>query len=1015
MGNFFSSFTDRYKLFAYVFLVSVGGLLISLFGKGIEATLAISAGIGLILFIAKPIWYSDKYGETTVRLVSLGVAGSAVAAFVGWPALLETYLKPVLKEYYPNVATQSLDSMAIAVFIFLAVVIYIVNNFRRDQTGMGVHPTPIDRDVPEPSFKDRLKAVCGALTDDLRGIDQKTNWSARLFTPLDAEVEVNTPNGKERRVTDLLKAIKRSKNRLFLVLGTPGSGKSVALRKLCQDLAEEVDKTGKIPIYINLREWHVERKWTEDNPPTLEELHQFVFNNVKSRDIVTSKFFDKYFERLYETGRLYFVFDSFDEIPAVLDEKENSELIHQLSEVIFKFLKGARQAEAQGILASRLFRKPTREFQTEVTLEIRPFTEQKIISTFENYGIFTKEIIKTLFKDRQELVPIARNPFSAVLIAEYIEHNENKLPPNQSEMYADYFSRTLDNCTMRMEKKNLNKESLINYTIEIASTMFKEYGLEAPVSQLINKLPNIPVEDVIDILKFARLGRLGSGDDNFFSFSHRRFVEYFSVQKIIKEDQAIDLYAIPTDSQWRDALVLYCEVASVEKATVIANFCWNVIDSIKNPQDIRVIHSMRFLRDAFKGRLECIQGFNDELAQYIYDAIRPENNVISVKIALETVSLLSTDHIDECVIDALSINNPILEESSINACRNLPEITPNLNKKIKDYLSKLTLYDIFLTRHSLLFTFSLSEAFKGIKNRIRYSLFVIYSLLFFLVVFLFFSPFIVIGAFLLSAMFMVIVFLLRIIFSSFREKKMLYEISFLSFLFLLLFLSVKINTPYVFPIVTKSNICETEKCYKINDIGFIKEIISGFSSSEVKLQEKSKLSMLLTIKDKDLHFSVFLFLMIVLMAIFRYYGNTLNIRQFIWFGIVFLALIFILNNMELISKYELFISAMLFLAVVYMFFRSILMVFKVFKSEFIYYNEIKKIDYGMLKSRENIYFCMKNTKIIRTKKRIVEYLELHVKNVSGEWPDPSILSSYHTDDVHIRLARLEEKWLGLDR
>ncbi|WP_372447661.1 hypothetical protein [Thiothrix fructosivorans] len=45
----------------------------------------------------------------------------------------------------------------------------------------------------------------------------------------------------------------------------------------------------------------------------------------------------------------------------------------------------------------------------------------------------------------------------------------------------------------------------------------------------------------------------------------------------------------------------------------------------------------------------------------------------------------------------------------------------------------------------------------------------------------------------------------------------------------------------------------------------------------------------------------------------------------------------------------------------------------------------------------------------------VKYMEINVKNVSGSWPDPSILSSYHTDDVHIRLARLEEKWLGLDR
>ena len=649
MGKFFSNFNDRYKLFAFVFLVAVGGLLITQFGKGTEATIAMSVGIGLVLFIAKPVWFSDRYGETTVRLLSLGVAISAVMAFIGWPALLEAYIKPFLQARYPSVEIPDNDWMALPVFIFLAFAIYVVNNFRRDQTGMGVHATPIDRDVPEPAFKDRMKAVCGALTDDLRGIDTKTNWSARYFTPLDAEVEVNTPNGKERRVTDLLNAIKKSRNRLFLVLGSPGAGKSVALRKLCQDLAGEVDKTGKIPVYINLREWHVEQKWSEESPPTVEQLYEFVFSNVKGRDIVTSKFFERYFDRLYETGRLYFVLDSFDEIPAVLDEKENSELIHQLSEVIFKFLKGARQAEAQGILASRIFRKPTHEFQTEVTLEIRPFTEQKIVSTFENYGIFSKDLIKKLFKDRPELVPIARNPFSAVLIAEYVENNNNQLPPNQSEMYADYFSRTLDSASERIHKKGLTKQQVIECTTEIASLMFDKYGLEAPVNEVAEQLSEFPFEDVIDILKFARLGRLGSGDENLFSFSHRRFVEYFSVRKIINENKVLDLDAIPTDSQWRDALVLYCDVASTEQASSIANFCWSVISSIKNTQDFRVIHSLRFLRDAFISRPECINGFKYDLSRYILNGISSQNSMLSTKIILEVVPLVDSRVVDECI------------------------------------------------------------------------------------------------------------------------------------------------------------------------------------------------------------------------------------------------------------------------------------------------------------------------------------------------------------------------------
>lgn len=103
----------------------------------------------------------------------------------------------------------------------------------------------------------------------------------------------------------LLKADAIAKTAYFLVLGSPGAGKSVVLRKLCQDLEQEVPRTGKIPVYINLREWHVAEKWSETNPPTVQQLRDFILENLKSRDIVTSKFFHEYFDRMYETGRLF--------------------------------------------------------------------------------------------------------------------------------------------------------------------------------------------------------------------------------------------------------------------------------------------------------------------------------------------------------------------------------------------------------------------------------------------------------------------------------------------------------------------------------------------------------------------------------------------------------------------------------------------------------------------------------------------------------------------------------------
>ena len=96
----------------------------------------------------------------------------------------------------------------------------------------------------------------------------------------------------------------------------------------------------------------------------------------------------------------------------------------------------------------------------------------------------------------------------------------------------------------------------------------------------------------LDILKFARLGRVGSGDENQFSFVHRRFCEYFAVKKRMNDDVKIKYDSIPEDSQWRDALVLYCEVAHRGHAQEIAEYCWKTIRIINNPKDSRTIHCL---------------------------------------------------------------------------------------------------------------------------------------------------------------------------------------------------------------------------------------------------------------------------------------------------------------------------------------------------------------------------------------------------------------------------------------
>ncbi|MFN7118202.1 MAG: hypothetical protein ACK4TA_15485 [Saprospiraceae bacterium] len=214
--------------------------------KASIATTFVAVYLIIIIFISRTIWLPEGQGKFRVRLATAGIATLTIVAYTGWQTVIQD-----LMSQYLNIPNLGEAVHPLIIFSFSALVILVINYFNRDNTGMGIHPESLDKDIPERDFNERLESVCKSLVDDLRSIDIKTNWSVHNFVPLEAEVEVQTDSGSKKKVTDLLKAIKSSKDRVFLVLGDPGSGKSVALRKLCQDLAKEVKKTKKIPIYIN--------------------------------------------------------------------------------------------------------------------------------------------------------------------------------------------------------------------------------------------------------------------------------------------------------------------------------------------------------------------------------------------------------------------------------------------------------------------------------------------------------------------------------------------------------------------------------------------------------------------------------------------------------------------------------------------------------------------------------------------------------------------------------------------
>jgi hypothetical protein len=591
---------------------------------------------------------------------------------------------------------------------------------------MGRHPDRADREFPERDFEIKRRSFCNVLRTHLIDLNQRLNWSDAHFVPLDAEVEVHLGARTTKRHSNLLRAIRSDRtSQAFLVLGDPGSGKSVALRKLAVELLDEAEQTGRVPIYVNLKEWTTSREWTKDNPPLPEDLYSFIYDYLVSHlDLFAREFLHVYYRRLFEHGRFFLLLDSFDEIPAVLDAEESSWIIERLSGMISATLSG----DTRGVVASRQFRRPRLATYSNTVFTIRPFSDLQISDMLRKSFLFREGMLQALFRDRPEFVSIVRNPLAAELLRVYLNEHEGFLPDNQLELYRSYLETRLRGSAGDIDRLGLSMSEIDRVGQEIAWLMFQTLGvgLEVPVAQLIKDLPGVHVGEIIRILADARLARLGSLGNQSFSFVHRRFFEYFLARYFIANPELVDVGDIMRDSRARDALVLYCEVAKEPEAIAVAGACWTQIRvamltegdrvSLYGPDYLKAIHCLRFLSDAFRSRQACLGAFRDELAAYADLAIRKGKNLLEMKHALEATGLLKPEDVEHCVANALSLGAEWISETALRACRHLPRLGRHVAGGLGVYLSSVSSFELFRKRNELLFALNLSEAFAELRR-----------------------------------------------------------------------------------------------------------------------------------------------------------------------------------------------------------------------------------------------------------------------------------------------------------
>jgi NACHT domain len=725
IDRFFSNLTGSQRLLAFIFVVAVVTTLVAFLAGGWTTGVPIGILVLAILWLTRPLWKPSGHGNARIRLTSLTVISGVALAVAGKTPEAKPVLTTLLTRFglehsaaQQVVASDRLLSTLVLTFVLLGV--FIVNYFTRDDSAMQEHPKPLDQDFPEQTYRQQLKRFSEILTTRLTTLDEETKWDDYFFAPLDAEVEVISGRRSVKKIVDLMRALKADRaSRVILVLGDPGAGKSIALRKLAKELMKEVDRTGRVPVYVNLKEWDSENQWTEKAPPTIQEFRRSILGTLRGQSSFADLFLEQFFDRMLDRGRFFFIFDSFDEIPGVLDVSEASWLILHLSQLITEFFVG--QDSGRGIVASRFYRRPKFNPAESSTFEIRPFSDLRIHEALLRSSKLRKDTVEKLFTTRTELIPIARNPFSAALIRIYAENHGGDLPANQLEMYESYVRFRLDSSSEQVQKFGLTIDYLMAGATDIAWCMFEaaEIGLEASVPRLAELLPSTRLQDITAVLRYSGLARISATAEARFSFTHRRLNEYFVACKFLKDPARIALQAIPTDSRYRDALALYCEVGDLPHVKRIARFCWEEISNVgpgtATSQHLRAIHCLRFLRDAFHTRPACLEFIHD-LAEYISERIQPGGDLLAAKIALEATGLLPEYETESILVRSFNMRSSWISETALHACRHLKQIGEDLEQKLFTYLSSIPIREYLNRDREITFSLSLSDGFRRLRK-----------------------------------------------------------------------------------------------------------------------------------------------------------------------------------------------------------------------------------------------------------------------------------------------------------
>lgn len=448
---------------------------------------------------------------------------------------------------------------------------------------------------------------CTVLAADLNYIAKAESWNDQYFTDLEAEVEteggyyassVHKLIGRRshglRKERSLIRAIATSTERAIQLVGEPGAGKSVALRHLASQLAAKgIRSKGKhaiVPLYVNMREM-------ESSTPehvNADSIRDFILDNIRRGDSDTSAFVRENWDEYRDKGVWFFLFDSFDEIPAVLHAEKGSAAAAAYSMGIRQFIEG--MGACKGVLASREFKGP--EALPWKKFRILPLHSDKQHELIRNAFLNPDQERVALHHLAQPGGTLGTTPLFLTLLCKYVK-SENRAPINDYDLLSLHIDRLARRDPHYLERKyGLTPDNLLAGAERLAQLFAEEATLGlAPTSEQIEKMApasGIPAGEVSQLLSALVDCKIGRSDvpnaahgDRRFAFSHRRYQEALFVRFLVSNPGHLSAMELLTDPRWREYAVTLLQTEPTATIEAILGSASEILSNAAMDQKIQ--------------------------------------------------------------------------------------------------------------------------------------------------------------------------------------------------------------------------------------------------------------------------------------------------------------------------------------------------------------------------------------------------------------------------------------------